>query len=378
MKILIAPDSFKGCMTAKEACEAIEKGLKNIDADAQIVKVPMADGGEGTVQALVDALNGKIITKKVTGPLNKPVTAFYGLIEQKRLAVIEMSAASGIQFVNHDTADPLHATTYGTGELILDALQRGAEKFIIGLGGSATNDGGAGMAQALGVRFLDEDNQELPVGGIALEKLVRIDQTQMSPLLDKATFSIACDVSCPLTGKNGASIVFGPQKGANETEVKLLDNALAHYADIVAPELKNAFGAGAAGGLVFAMMAFLNAVPNPGADLVIDAVGLNEKSSDCDLAITGEGSIDFQTAFGKTPMAVTECVKKNSPNCTIVGLCGHLGKNVDVLYEKGFDALFPIVSGPQSLEEAMENGELNLTRTAENVLRLIKRTKFSI
>lgn len=261
-------------MTAKEACEAIEKGLKNIDADAQIVKVPMADGGEGTVQALVDALNGKIITKKVTGPLNKPVTAFYGLIEQKRLAVIEMSAASGIQFVNHDTADPLHATTYGTGELILDALQRGAEKFIIGLGGSATNDGGAGMAQALGVRFLDENNQELPVGGIALEKLVRIDQTQMSPLLDKATFSIACDVSCPLTGKNGASIVFGPQKGANETEVKLLDNALAHYADIVAPELKNAFGAGAAGGLGFAMMAFLNAVPNPGADLVIDAVGL--------------------------------------------------------------------------------------------------------
>ena len=182
----------------------------------------------------------------------------------------------------------------------------------------------------------------------------------------------------PLTGKNGASIVFGPQKGANETEVKLLDNALAHYADIVAPELKNAFGAGAAGGLGFAMMAFLNAVPNPGADLVIDAVGLNEKSSDCDLAITGEGSIDFQTAFGKTPMAVTECVKKNSPNCTIVGLCGHLGKNVDVLYEKGFDALFPIVSGPQSLEEAMENGELNLTRAAENVLRLIKRTKFSI
>lgn len=365
-------------MTAKEACEAIEKGLKNIDADAQIVKVPMADGGEGTVQALVDALNGKIITKKVTGPLNKPVTAFYGLIEQKRLAVIEMSAASGIQFVNHDTADPLHATTYGTGELILDALQRGAEEFIIGLGGSATNDGGAGMAQALGVRFLDEDNQELPVGGIALEKLVRIDQTQMSPLLDKATFSIACDVSCPLTGKNGASIVFGPQKGANETEVKLLDNALAHYADIVAPELKNAFGAGAAGGLGFAMMAFLNAVPNPGADLVIDAVGLNEKSSDCDLAITGEGSIDFQTAFGKTPMAVTECVKKTSPNCTVVGLCGHLGKNVDVLYEKGFDALFPIVSGPQSLEEAMENGEINLTRTAENVLRLIKRTKFSI
>lgn len=174
MKILIAPDSFKGCMTAKEACEAIEKGLKNIDADAQIVKVPMADGGEGTVQALVDALNGKIITKKVTGPLNKPVTAFYGLIEQKRLAVIEMSAASGIQFVNHDTADPLHATTYGTGELILDALQRGAEKFIIGLGGSATNDGGAGMAQALGVRFLDEDNQELPVGGIALEKLAKL------------------------------------------------------------------------------------------------------------------------------------------------------------------------------------------------------------
>lgn len=365
-------------MTAKEACEAIEKGLQNIDADAQIVKVPMADGGEGTVQALVDALNGKIITKKVTGPLNKPVNAFYGLIEQKRLAVIEMSAASGIQFVNHDTADPMHATTYGTGELILDALKHGAEKFIIGLGGSATNDGGAGMAQALGVRFLDENDQELPFGGIALEKLVRIDQTQMSPLLDKATFSIACDVSCPLTGKNGASIVFGPQKGANETEVKLLDNALDHYADIVAPELKNAFGAGAAGGLGFAMMAFLNAVPNPGADLVIDAVGLNEKASDCDLAITGEGSIDSQTAFGKTPMAVTECVKKNSPNCIVVGLCGHLGKDVDVLYEKGFDALFPIVSGPQSLEEAIENGELNLTRTAETVLRLIKRTKFSI
>ncbi|WP_334116441.1 glycerate kinase family protein, partial [Ligilactobacillus sp.] len=377
MKILIAPDSFKGCMTAKEACAAIEKGLKNIDASAQIVKVPMADGGEGTVQALVDALNGKIITKKVTGPLNKPVNAFYGLIEQKHLAVIEMSAASGIQFVSSETADPLHATTYGTGELILDALQRGAKRFIIGLGGSATNDGGAGMAQALGVRFLDKNNQELPLGGIALGKLARIDRTQMTPLLDKAAFSIACDVSCPLTGKNGASFVFGPQKGATETDVKLLDNALAHYADIAAPELKDAFGAGAAGGLGFAMMAFLNAVPDPGARLIIDAVGLDKKAADCDLAITGEGSIDFQTAFGKTPMAVAECVRKNSPDCITVGLCGHLGKDVDMLYKKGFDALFPIVSGPQSLEDAVKNGELNLTRTSENVLRLIKRTKFS-
>ncbi len=378
MNVVIAIDSFKGSMTSLEAGESASTGIRRIYPDADITIRPLADGGEGTVDALTLGCGGTRTQVCVTGPLEKPVLCSYGILDAGKTAVIEMSGAAGITLLSETERNPLYTTTYGVGEVIRDAIARGCRHFIIGIGGSATNDGGIGMLQALGFDLLDQEGVPVRHGALGLRDLAVISDSHVLPELKECTFRIACDVTNPLCGPQGCSAVFGPQKGANETEVKLLDNALAHYADIVAPELKNAFGAGAAGGLGFAMMAFLNAVPNPGADLVIDAVGLNEKSSDCDLAITGEGSIDFQTAFGKTPMAVTECVKKNSPNCTIVGLCGHLGKNVDVLYEKGLDALFPIVSGPQSLEEAMENGELNLTRTAENVLRLIKRTKFSI
>lgn len=373
MKILIATDSFKGCLTAQEACDAIAAGLEKVDPGSEFVKVPMADGGEGTVQAMTDALGGRIVEREVTGPLGTKVASFYGLIERDGLAVIEMSAASGIQFTDADTADPLHATTYGTGELIADALRSGARKFIIGLGGSATNDGGAGMAQALGAHLRDGSGNELPFGGAALADLTTVDTSEMSPLLEQAEFLLACDVTCPLTGSSGASAVFGPQKGATADDVRLLDAALARYAQIVAPDLEKAPGAGAAGGLGFGLMAFLNAESRPGAELVSSAVGLYDKASGCDLVITGEGSIDFQTAFGKTPMAVVECARKASPSCITVGLCGHLGDNVESLYAKGFDALFPIVSGPQTLEDAMRDGAPNLERTAANVLRLLKR-----
>ena len=382
MNVVITIDSFKGSMTSLEAGESASAGIRRIYPDADITIRPLADGGEGTVDALTLGCGGTCTQVCVTGPLEKPVLCSYGILDAGKTAVIEMSGAAGITLLSETERNPLYTTTYGVGEVIRDAISRGCRHFIIGIGGSATNDGGIGMLQALGFDLLDQEGVPVRHGALGLKDLAVISDSHALPELKECTFRIACDVTNPLCGSQGCSAVFGPQKGADPAMIQQMDQWLSSYAALAGksfPKTNPAHaGAGAAGGLGFAMMAFLNAVPNPGADLVIDAVGLNEKSSDCDLAITGEGSIDFQTAFGKTPMAVTECVKKNSPNCTIVGLCGHLGKNVDVLYEKGFDALFPIVSGPQSLEEAMENGELNLTRTAENVLRLIKRTKFSI
>lgn len=296
------------------------RGIKRVYPDAEYVLVPMADGGEGTVQSLVDATAGKLVTAKVHNPLNHLVDADYGLLGDGETAVIEMAAASGIQFINAKTANPLVTTTYGTGELILNAIKRGAKKIIIGIGGSATVDGGAGMAQALGARLLKADGQPIGFGGGALAELAQIDTSQVDPRIAKATIAIASDVTNPLTGPKGAAPIFGPQKGATPEMVKILDRNLHHYAEVITrrtgQSVEKLAGAGAAGGLGAGLLVFTNAQMQHGVDLVIAATKLKEKAADADFVFTGEGGIDFQTKFGKTPYGVAKACKSVAPQST--------------------------------------------------------------
>ncbi|MBJ7622900.1 glycerate kinase [Weissella confusa] len=375
MKFVIAPDSFKESMTAKAAAVAIHAGLQKIYPDADYELVPMADGGEGTVQSLVDATEGEIITADVQNPLDETVSAFYGVLGDQQTAVIEMSAASGIQFVTTETKNPLITTTYGTGQLIKDALDRGMRRFIIGLGGSATNDGGAGMAEALGVRFLDENGQQIARGGAALATLHEIDMSNLDPRVAESEFLLASDVTNPLVGETGASAVFGPQKGATPAMVAELDAALTNYAAVIKAQLgvdlANTPGAGAAGGLGAGMLAFTQAKMQSGISLVVEATELVAKAANADVAFVGEGAIDFQTQYGKTPMGAAQAVKQASPNAKVIGLAGYVGDGIDALYDLGIDAVFSIVPGAVDLPTAMKTGEANLTRTAENIARLL-------
>ncbi|MHC8519024.1 glycerate kinase [Weissella confusa] len=375
MKFVIAPDSFKESMTAKEAAVAIQAGLQKIFPDAEYELVPMADGGEGTVQSLVDATNGQLITTDVQNPLDETVSAFYGVLGDQQTAVIEMSAASGIQFVTTETKNPLITTTYGTGQLIKDALDRGMRRFIIGLGGSATNDGGAGMAEALGVRFLDENDQQIARGGAALATLHEIDMSNLDPRVAESEFLLASDVTNPLVGETGASAVFGPQKGATPAMVAELDAALTNYAAVIKAQLgvdlANTPGAGAAGGLGAGMLAFTQAKMQSGISLVVEATELVAKAANADVAFVGEGAIDFQTQYGKTPMGAAQAIKQASPNAKVIGLAGYVGDGIDALYDLGIDAVFSIVPGAVDLPTAMKTGEANLTRTAENIARLL-------
>lgn len=375
MKFVIAPDSFKGSMTAKEAALAIQVGLQKIYPDADYELVPMADGGEGTVQSLVDATDGDIIAVDVQNPLGETVTAFYGVLGDGQTAVIEMSAASGIQFVTEETKNPLITTTFGTGQLIKDALNRGLRRFIIGLGGSATNDGGAGMAEALGVRFLDENGQQIAHGGAQLAQLSRIDMSHIDPRVAESEILLASDVTNPLVGETGASAVFGPQKGATPAMVAELDTALTNYAKVVKAQLgidlANTPGAGAAGGLGAGMLAFTQAKMQSGISLVVAATALVAKSANADVAFVGEGAIDFQTQYGKTPMGAAQAIKQASPDAKVIGLAGYVGDGIDTLYDLGIDAVFSIVPGAVDLPTAMKDGEANLTRTAENIARLL-------
>lgn len=375
MKFVIAPDSFKESMTAKAAAVAIQAGLQKIYPDADYELVPMADGGEGTVQSLVDATEGEIITADVQNPLDETVSAFYGVLGDQQTAVIEMSAASGIQFVTTETKNPLITTTYGTGQLIKDALDRGMRRFIIGLGGSATNDGGAGMAEALGVRFLDENGQQIARGGAALATLHEIDMSNLDPRVAESEFLLASDVTNPLVGETGASAVFGPQKGATPAMVAELDAALTNYAAVIKAQLgvdlANTPGAGAAGGLGAGMLAFTQAKMQSGISLVVEATELVAKAANADVAFVGEGAIDFQTQYGKTPMGAAQAVKQASPNAKVIGLAGYVGDGIDELYDLGIDAVFSIVPGAVDLPTAMKTGEANLTRTAENIARLL-------
>lgn len=377
MKFVIAPDSFKGGLTAKQAAETMAEGIKRVYPSAEYTLVPMADGGEGTVQSLVDATNGQFIATKVHNPFNQVVTANYGILGDGKTAAIEMAAASGIQFITPQTANPLLTTTYGTGELILDAINHGAEKIIIGIGGSATVDGGAGMAQALGVRLLKANGQSIGFGGGALDTLDHIDVSEVDPRVLNVKIAIASDVTNPLTGNDGSAAVFGPQKGASPEMVKILNHNLHHYAQVITDQLgkniENEPGAGAAGGLGAGLLAFTNAEMHHGVDLVINATHLKEKAVGADYVFTGEGGIDFQTKFGKTPFGVAKACKSVAPNAPVIVLAGNIGKGVDMLYSpEGIDAIFSTPAGAKKLEQALNDAKIDITQTAENVARLIR------
>src|SRR5699024_5916957 len=377
MKIVIAPDSFKESMTALEAATAIKMGFDKVLPNAEYIKVPMADGGEGTVQSLVDATNGRIIYETVTGPLGDPVDAFYGLTGDGKTAVIEMAAASGLHLVSEEKRNPLKTTTKGTGELIRKALNKGVKHLIIGLGGSATNDGGAGMAQALGVKLLDTNGNQSGYGGGELKKLDSIDVSNIDPRLTDTVIEVACDVDNPLTGERGAAVVFGPEKGASPEVVQRLDDNLGHCAEILKRDLDKDIahipGTAEAGGLAAGLVAFVNVNLKRGDDIVLDFVGLEEKIKDATLVITGEANIDRDTIYGKTPIGVAKIAKKYS--IPVIGIAGSIGEQSEVVYEYGIDALFTIVPGAVELEEAIKHAEQYTVGIAENIARIIQLTK---
>ncbi|WP_059050332.1 glycerate kinase family protein [Paenibacillus senegalimassiliensis] len=372
---VLAPDSFKESMTAKEVCEAMELGIKRAIPDAKCIHVPMADGGEGTVQSLVDATGGSLIEKEVTGPLGTPVLAKYGILGDGKTGVIEMASASGIHHVTKDTKNPLITTTLGTGELMRDCIERGITNIILGIGGSATNDGGAGMARALGYSFLDQDGKELPLGGGFLNQLDRIDTSAVLPQLKDVSILVASDVTNPLCGERGASAVFGPQKGATPEMVATLDNNLRHYGGIIKKQLGieviDVPGAGGAGGLGGGLLAFTKATMRRGIEIVIEYTGLEEQLKQADYCITGEGGIDFQTKFGKAPYGVAQAAKRVNKEMKVVALAGHVGQDVETLYDEGFDAIFGIVPGAAQLETLLAQGKENVARTSESVARLL-------
>ena len=373
-KYVVAPDSFKESMTAKEVCNAMERGIKQANPAAEVIKVPMADGGEGTVDSLVDATNGQRVIVEVTGPLGNKISAYYGILGNGTTAVIEMAKASGLEIVEKKKRNPMITTTFGTGELIRDALDHNVKEIIIGLGGSSTNDGGSGMAQALGAKLLDQNNNQISFGGGNLNKLDKIDISDLDSRLQDVKIILASDVTNPLIGKDGASRVFGPQKGATPEMVEKLENNLQHYAKIIKRDLNkdvaSVAGAGAAGGLGAGLMAFTTCEMSRGVDLAIEVTKLEEKIRDADYVFTGEGGTDFQTKFGKTPYGVAKLGKKyHKP---VISLAGYLGEGIDSLYGEGFTAIFGIIPGACDLSTALKNGPSNVARTTENIVRLLK------
>ena len=379
MKIIIAPDSFKESLTALEVANAVEVGFRQVFADAQYIKVPMADGGEGTVQSMVDATQGHLVNLEVTGPLGNRVMAQYGILgavegQVSTTAVIEMASASGLHLVPRDQRDPLYTTSFGPGELIKDALDRGIKHIVLGLGGSATNDAGVGLAQALGIQFQGDNHQELPFGGMALAQLSQVDVSQAHPLLAECRFDVACDVDNPLCGERGASAIFGPQKGATPEMVTLLDKTLAHFADVL---VQSGFadhrfdpGVGAAGGMGLGAKVFLNATLKPGIEIVMETVGLADKLQNADLVITGEGRIDGQTVFGKTPMGVLK--QANANGVPTIGIAGSLGTDAEVILAHGMLAIFPIIPALDSLDNVLAQAESNLINSSRNIAAAIQ------
>lgn len=374
MKIVIAPDSYKESLSALEVATAIEQGFREIFPDADYVKLPVADGGEGTVEAMVAATQGGIIKVQVTGPLGENVEGFYGLSGDEQSAFIEMAAASGLEMVAPSLRNPLKTTSWGTGELIRHALDAGVKHIIIGIGGSATNDGGAGMVQALGAKLLDAEGNPIGLGGGELEKLARIDIRELDKRLAECRIEVACDVTNPLTGEEGASAVFGPQKGATPEMIARLDAALAHYAKIIARDLDvdvlNLEGGGAAGGMGAALYAFCGAELRQGIEIVTDALHLDKHVADADLVITGEGRIDSQTIHGKVPVGVAKVAKRyNKP---VIGIAGSLTADVGVVHQHGIDAVFSVIYTVCTLEEALENAEENVRMAARNIAAVLK------
>ena len=373
MKIVIAPDSFKGSLTALQVAAAIEVGLRRVFPAASIEKVPMADGGEGTVQSLVDATDGEILTAQVLDPFGNPIDAQYGILGDGITAVIEMAAASGLTLVPPDKRDPRVTTTYGTGELIRAALARGCRKLIIGIGGSATNDGGAGMAQALGAKLLTTNGEQIEPGGRALASLNSIDLSDLDPRIPETETVVACDVNNPLTGKEGASHVYGPQKGATAEMIEVLDANLVHFDKILQRDLGKSVntvpGAGAAGGLGAGLMAFLNASLKSGIEIVTEATQLSKQFAGADLVITGEGQINFQTVFGKTPVGVAKVAKTH--NIPVIAIAGSIADRSDGVYDAGIDAMIDIVPEPMPLETAIEKATTLIETAAERAGRMV-------
>lgn len=376
MKVVVAIDSLKGSLTSMEAGEAIEEGIHLVDPTIEVVVKPLADGGEGTVAALVNGLHGKLKQVQVTGPLKEKIDSQYGIIEDKQLAIMEMASVAGITLVPEEKRNPYYTTTYGLGEMIKDAIDNGCRNFIIGIGGSATNDGGIGMLQALGFDLLDHNNQPISLGAIGLKDLVKIDDQNVISELSECQFNIACDVINPLCGKNGASYIFGPQKGANFEMVVELDNWLDHFSKIVKNKYPdsdpNYPGAGAAGGLGFAFLTFTNAKLESGIKLVLEAIDLASELQDANLVITGEGCLDYQTAMGKAPIGVSKLAKQYCK--PVIALAGSVTPEARACNQAGIDAYFPIVRKLTTLQEAMnkENAWNNMVETVEQIFRLLK------
>lgn len=373
-RYLCAPDSFKESLTAMEAARAMAQGIENADHDAEVRCLPMADGGEGTARALVDATGGSMHAVPVHDPLGRPAEGHFGLLADGTTAVVETAEASGLALLEAKERNPLIASSYGTGELMLAAVRSGAKRIIVGLGGSATNDAGAGLLQALGVRLLDKNGNDLAHGGAALANLTTIDISTMDPALKNVAITAACDVTNPLTGPTGASAVFGPQKGASKDDVATLDASLAHFAQVIDSQLGVAVndvpGAGAAGGIGAALKGFLNAEFRPGIAIVIEQSGLDAAAQWADVVFTGEGSIDFQTKFGKTPAGVAETAKRHGK--PVIAVAGHIGTGIDELHEVGIDAVFGIAPGAASLSELLADAAANVTRTTEQIVRTLQ------
>ncbi|MHA4871703.1 glycerate kinase [Duganella sp. PWIR1] len=377
MKIVIAPDSFKESLSAMAVADAIEAGFRDIFPDAEYIKLPVADGGEGTVQAMIDASGGTLVELPAQGPLGAevaPVAAFYGMMGDGVTAVIEMAAASGLELLTPAQRDPLRTTSYGTGELIKHALDAGARRFVLGVGGSATNDGGAGMLQALGGRLLDTHGDDLAPGGGALDALDRIVLSGLDVRIKDCVFDVACDVSNPLVGPEGASAIFGPQKGATPDMVARLDDNLRHYAAIIARDagqhVADVPGAGAGGGIAAAMLAFLGGRLSPGSEIVTDAVGLDAAVVDADLVITGEGRIDGQTIHGKTPIGVARVAQRHGK--PVIAIAGSLATGAAAVHGHGIDAVFAAVSGVCTLEQALAAAADNVRSAARNIAATLR------
>ena len=375
MKVVIAIDSFKGSLSSLEAGEAVREGVLKADGSAKVVIRPLADGGEGTVDALAIGLGGEMIEVDVTGPLGESVKAKYCIVKGST-AVIEMAQAAGLPLVPEELRDPLFTTTYGVGELILDAIRRGCRSFIVGIGGSATNDGGTGMLSALGFDFLDKNGEKIALGARGLETLASVSAENVIPELRECSFRVACDVNNPLCGERGCSAVYGPQKGATPESVKIMDGWLGKYAETAKSAFPNADpnypGAGAAGGLGFAFKTFMNASLESGIGIILDETELEKHIADADVVVTGEGRIDFQTAMGKAPIGVAKLAKKHGKR--VVAFAGCVTADAEECNNHGIDAFFPIIRGITTLDEALDrdNAYSNLRAAAYQVFRLIK------
>lgn len=375
MKVVVAIDSFKGSLSSLAAGNAVKEAVLKADNEAEVVVKALADGGEGTVSAFLETENAEAVTLPVTGPLGAPVTATYCILKDKDLAVIEMAEAAGITLVPTEMRNPLNTTTYGVGEMIKDAIEKGCRRFIIGIGGSATNDGGTGMLSALGYEFLDESGTPVPLGAKGLESLKEIKCDKILPQLSECSFSVACDVANPLCGESGCSAVYGPQKGATEEMIEMMDGWLKNFALLTKEKFPNSDanhpGSGAAGGLGFAFLSFTNSTLKSGVDIIISETELEKHIKDADIVVTGEGRLDSQTVMGKAPIGVAKLAKKY--NKRVIAFSGCVTEDAEILNDNGIDAFFPILRGVTTLDEALqtEAAYKNLTATAYQVFRLI-------